>query len=273
MIGSFSPKSCSIEILGLLKVGKFDMVSDVRRLFCAVVGLSIGVSTGCDSPTEQAGHSSSGAGGEGAGGEGAGGGHAATASGSGGTSTSGSGGAGGDAGAGGTIGFQDVAFASVEFDLPEWTGTTPEIVLFHDGTAFQRHFGVAAPAAIDWSTDNALFYTEGALPFPGHIASVQTLALRDDDGELRIGTQLRSPGNGCEVLQWAVPAYQLIEFPVLVGSPLLTQEHAPTDFDCTVNGATESNSCDEVNLCGASLAHDTSFEPRAVPAMCAIVGW
>jgi len=139
------------------------------------------------------------------------------------------------------------------FELPEWVGTTRELVLFHDAAAFQSYFGVAAPAAIDWSTEDALFYTEGTLPFPGHIASVEALALRDDGGELRIGTQLRSPGNGCEVLQWGEPAYQLIEFPALVGSPLLTEEHAPTDFDCAASGANDDDDCTELNLCGASL--------------------
>ena len=159
--------------------------------------------------------------------------------------------------------FQDVAFNGVAFDLPEWVGTTRALVLFDDGMAFQNYFGVAAPSEIDWSTEGALFYTEGTQPFPGHLASVQTLALRDDGEQLQVGTQWRSPGNGCEVLQWGNSAYQLVKFPALAGSPMLSGENALTDFDCTANGTADGDNCDEVNLCGAMLicSNLTRFAP------------
>ncbi len=240
------------------------------RLTLLIAGLLLAMTAGCDSQSDQtdsSGQPSSGAGATGgpggAGGMLAAGGTGAAMLGSGGSGATSSGGAGGDTGAGGSFGFQALTFESVAFELPEWVGTTRELVLFQDGASFQNYFGVAAPAAINWSTEGTLFYTEGALPFPGHLASVQALALREDGGELKITTQLRSPGNGCEVLKWAEPAYQLIKFPLLNSSPLLSEKNVPADFDCTLNGAADDNNCDELNLCGASLicSHLTRFSP------------
>lgn len=183
--------------------------------------------------------------------------------GTGGSGSGANGGAGGDGGAGGSFSYQTLSFQDVPFELPEWLGTTRSFTLFDDATAFQKHFGVAAPPAIDWSTQTALFYTEGALPFPGHLASVQALALREDGVELKVDTLLRSPGSGCEVLNWATPAYQLVAFPKLNGTPKLSENHASSDFNCTLNGAANDATCDEQKLCGASLicSQLTRFSP------------
>lgn len=179
------------------------------------------------------------------------------------TGGNGQGGDGGHGGAGGSLTFADVAFTPVDFPMPEWIGTTRELVLFPDATAFESYFGVAAPPAIDWSTEDALLYTEGAQPFPGPIATVEALSLREDGGELRIETQLRSPGNGCEVLQWDPPAYQLVTLPALSSVPVVSEQHGTTSFDCSADGASANSSCTEVDLCGENLVCGglTRFSP------------
>ncbi|HHH11110.1 MAG TPA: hypothetical protein ENK23_03445, partial [Sorangium sp.] len=185
------------------------MYALLMRLPFLLVGLLICSSSACGSSEDTSpSGAATGTGGDGAatssGGTGGNGGGAGV----GGGATGGAGSVGGG-GTGGALGFQEVPFTTVPFDVPEWLAYNRELVLIQDAAAFQTYFGVAAPSSIDWSTEDALFFTEGSRAFPGHIASVQTLALRNDNGELAVGTQLRVPGNGCEVLQWSPPAYQL----------------------------------------------------------------
>ncbi len=135
--------------------------------------------------------------------------------------------------------------------LPAGAGLEEEVVLFTSASAFTAHFGVAPPAN-DFSASWLLFYSAGERNVPGHLARVHEVV--DNTAELFVFTELRLPGEGCEVLAWRRPAWTLVRIArPASGATALTVIGGEDEHDCTASGVSEGNGCDEVDLCAAGL--------------------
>jgi hypothetical protein len=138
------------------------------------------------------------------------------------------------------------------WELPTGAGVQEEVVLLTSAAQFQAHFGVPAPAGIDFGSSWALFYSAGLRNVPGHLASVADVV--DNSTELFVFTELRLPGEGCEVLAWQKPAWALVTFPKpSSGATALTVIPGEDEVSCVEGGAVEGAECSETELCHAGL--------------------
>ena len=142
--------------------------------------------------------------------------------------------------------------AAVDFEMPDGKGTLAESALFLDAASFEAWFGVQPPAAVDFGTHGLAYVSVGEQPVPGHVVSIDGLALEGSTVVAAVDRQ--SPGNACVTLVWSRPAFALAAFPLPPVSPTaIGVDTTEVEIDCAATGEVEGEQCSETNLCGADL--------------------
>jgi len=124
-----------------------------------------------------------------------------------------------------------LSFQSFQDDIGA-RGTTENRALIRSANGYQRFFGHAPPADVDFSREWVMFYAAGTKATGGFQAGF--LALLRSGRTLIAVTQLTSPGVGCATDQATSRPYALIKFALQSGTSaqFFKQDRAG---DCTTN--------------------------------------
>jgi hypothetical protein len=103
-----------------------------------------------------------------------------------------------------------------EFSDPQGVGNAAQTatrVVINSAAGYQKRFGHAAPALVDFAAgDSVVFYSAGVQTTGGYTASIQRVATAAWGRILGVTTRLSSPGAGCMVTQALTTPYALAKF-------------------------------------------------------------
>lgn len=146
---------------------------------------------------------------------------------------------------------QSQALAFEEFTDPEGVGTAgeqPTSRLIRSARQYQRLFGHAPPAEVDFAAGEVvIFYSAGVKDTGGYDASILTVELRNR--RLLVTTELVSPGEDCIVTQALSKPYVLATVSVPRGVRRARFDHEDVIRDCTGEDACATVRCAVGTIC------------------------
>ena len=132
--------------------------------------------------------------------------------------------------------------------LPTAVTSVESLLLLTSDAEFEAQLGVPAPATLDFDTHWALLYSAGALPVPGHVASIHEIA--NLGGTLLVTTALQLPGADCNTLDLALPTWTLVALPHTgAAAPPVEQLHGEDELECAASGVAVGADCDDLTPC------------------------